>query len=51
MDRHPRHGQNRVITMEAGSKHTVYAGEAGLQLIEVQIGKEISAADKHKYEL
>ena len=40
-----------VITMEAGSKHTVYAGEAGLQLIEVQIGKEISAADKHKYEL
>ena len=40
-----------VITMEAGSRHTVYAGEAGLQLIEVQIGKEISAADKHKYEL
>jgi two-component system alkaline phosphatase synthesis response regulator PhoP len=32
-------------------RHTVYAGEAGLQLIEVQIGKEISAADKHKYEL
>ena len=40
-----------VITMEAGSRHTVYAGAAGLQLIEVQIGKEISAADKHKYEL
>ena len=40
-----------VITMEAGSRHTVIAGEKGLQLIEVQIGEEISAADKHKYEL
>ena len=40
-----------VITMEAGSRHTVIAGNDGLQLIEVQIGSEISAADKHKYEL
>ena len=40
-----------VITMEAGSRHTVIAGDEGLQLIEVQIGSEISAADKCKYEL
>ncbi len=40
-----------VITMSAGCKHTVIAGEGGLQLIEVQLGTEISAADKRKYEL
>lgn len=40
-----------VITMAAGCKHTVIAGDKGLQLIEVQLGKEISALDKHKYEL
>ncbi len=40
-----------VITMSAGCTHTVIAGSCGLQLIEVQIGNEISAADKHKYEL
>ena len=40
-----------VITMEAGTRHTVIAGDEGLQLIEVQIGSEISAADKRKYEL
>ena len=40
-----------VITMPAGCKHTVIAGEEGLQLIEVQIGDEISVADKIKYEL
>lgn len=40
-----------VITMAAGCKHTVFAGDDGLQLIEVQIGKEISVTDKHKYEL
>lgn len=39
-----------VITMAAGCKHTVIA-ETKLQLIEVQIGKEISVSDKHKYEL
>lgn len=38
-----------VITMTAGCKHTVLAGDAGLQLIEVQLGSEISACDKHKY--
>lgn len=40
-----------VITMSAGCKHTVIAGSQGLQLIEVQLGNEISVADKHKYEL
>ena len=38
-----------VVTMEAGCKHTVIAGEDGLQMIEVQLGKEISVADKKKY--
>ena len=40
-----------VITMAAGCKHTVIAGEDGLQLIEVQIGSEISVADKKKYSI
>lgn len=40
-----------VITMAAGCKHTVFAGDDGLQLIEVQIGREISVTDKKKYEL
>ena len=39
-----------VITMAAGCKHTVIA-ETELQMIEVQLGKDISVADKHKYEL
>ena len=39
-----------VITMAAGCKHTVMAGERGLQLIEVQLGSEISVSDKKKYE-
>lgn len=39
-----------VITMSAGCKHTVIA-ETELQLIEVQLGNEISVADKKKYEL
>ena len=40
-----------VITMKAGQKHTVIAGNKGLQLIEVQLGKDIRVTDKHKYEL
>ena len=40
-----------VITMAAGCKHTVIAGDQGLQLIEVQLGDEISVSDKHKYDL
>ena len=39
-----------VITMAAGCKHTVIA-ESELQLIEVQLGREISVFDKKKYEL
>ena len=39
-----------VITMAAGCRHTVIA-ETKLQMIEVQLGRNISAADKHKYEL
>ncbi len=39
-----------VITMQAGCKHTVIA-ETKLQLIEVQLGNEISVSDKKKYEL
>ena len=40
-----------VITMQAGCKHTVFAGDSGLQLIEVQLGSDISVSDKHKYRL
>ena len=40
-----------VITMAAGCKHTIIAGESGLQLVEVQLGQDISVADKHKYEM
>jgi mannose-1-phosphate guanylyltransferase len=36
--------------MAAGCRHTVIA-ETKLQMIEVQLGRNISAADKHKYEL
>ena len=39
-----------VVTMSAGCKHTVIAGEQGLQLMEVQLGDAISVADKKKYE-
>lgn len=39
-----------VITMAAGCKHTVFA-DTELQMIEVQLGTEISVADKRKYEL
>lgn len=40
-----------VVTMAAGTKHTVIAGNEGLQLIEVQLGNEITVSDKHKYEI
>ncbi|MBD5133146.1 MAG: cupin domain-containing protein [Clostridiales bacterium] len=39
-----------VIAMAAGCKHTVRA-ETELQLIEVQVGEEINAADKEKFDL
>ena len=37
------------VLMAAGSRHTIIAGDEGLQLIEVQLGKEISVSDKTKY--
>lgn len=40
-----------VVTMAAGCKHTVIAGENGLQLMEVQLGNAISVSDKKKYEM
>ncbi len=39
-----------VVTMEAGCRHTIIA-ETKLQLIEVQLGKNITVTDKHKYDL
>ena len=39
-----------VVTMKVGQKHTVIA-ETELKLIEVQLGKSISAFDKNKFEL
>ncbi|MCI8510947.1 MAG: cupin domain-containing protein [Lachnospiraceae bacterium] len=42
-------GPGDVITMEAGCKHMVIA-DTKLELIEVQLGKEIDVHDKHKYE-
>lgn len=41
-------GVGDVITMQAGCKHTIIA-TTELKLIEVQLGKEISADDKQKY--
>ncbi len=38
-----------VVTMEAGCRHTIIANTR-LQLIEVQLGKDISVNDKKKYE-
>ena len=39
-----------VVTMEAGCRHTVTA-TTQLQLIEVQLGKEISVDDKQKFKI
>ncbi len=38
-----------VITMKAGSKHTIIANDE-LKVIEVQIGKEISVSDKQEFD-
>ena len=40
-----------VIRMVAGCKHTIIAGITELQLIEVQLGKDINVSDKHKYDM
>ncbi len=39
-----------VVTMEAGCRHTIIA-HTKLQVIEVQLGKEISVHDKQKFQL
>lgn len=39
-----------VVTMQAGCRHTLIA-DTELKVIEVQLGREISVHDKHKYEL
>lgn len=39
-----------VITMKAGCRHTIFA-DTFLELIEIQIGKEITINDKHKFPL
>ncbi len=44
-------GIGDVIRMQAGQKHTVIAGDTGLQLTEIQLGHEITVKDKQKYEL
>ena len=43
-------GPGDVITIHAGCKHTVFS-ITDLVLIEVQLGKNICASDKHKYEI
>ena len=42
-------GLLNAVTMEAGCKHMIIA-DTELQLIEVQLGQDISVSDKHKYE-
>lgn len=45
-----RVGPGDVLTMPAGCKHTIMA-ESLVQLVEVQLGKELSVMDKKKYDL
>lgn len=40
-----------IIHMPAGTKHMAKAGKEGLQMIEVQMGSEISVADKKKFSI
>lgn len=42
-------GPGDMVRMQAGQRHTVIADGQGLEMIEVQLGSDISAADKHKY--
>lgn len=42
--------QGDVVTMSAGCRHTVIA-ESELELLEIQIGNDISVHDKQKYKL
>ncbi len=43
--------QGDVVMMNAGCRHTVIAGKTGIQLIEVQLGPEISVSDKKKHRM
>lgn len=43
-------GPGDVITIQAGCKHTIFS-VTDLVLIEVQLGEDISASDKHKYDM
>lgn len=40
-----------VIKIQAGYMHTIFADNNILEIIEVQLGEEISVADKHKFRL
>ncbi len=40
-----------VIDLQVGCKHTVIASGDGMQIVEVQVGMEISVEDKIKYDL
>ena len=40
-----------VINLPFGCKHTVSASSDGLQIVEVQMGEEISVKDKKKWEI
>lgn len=40
-----------VIDLPSGYKYTVTASESGLQIIEVQMGREINVGDKIKYSI
>ena len=43
--------QGDVVMMNAGCRHTVIAGKRGIQLIEVQLGFDISVSDKKKHRM
>ena len=43
-------GPGNVINMKPGCKHTVIAGDEGLQIIEVQLGSAITVDDKQKFD-
>lgn len=43
-------GPGDVITIQSGCKHTIFS-LTDLELIEVQLGENISASDKKKYEI
>lgn len=40
-----------VITIQAGCRHTLIAGDKGIEVIEIQLGDELSVHDKKKYDL